>query len=134
MGITVTRRFVYGTFVWPGKRKTPFIPSAPARRTADIALEIVQEYSATELLGKIYVIGLGGRWTALTQAQAAEKPWHKWFMKTHRFLYFDMEGSGWWQVLHFRIESDDAGQYVAAALRYGPPQSIPKGLRQFYSP
>jgi hypothetical protein len=134
MAVIPDRRFIYGTFIWPRKHKiqVPFAPSPPTYLGGDTALEIVHEYSASELLGKIYVLGIGGNWTPLAQTQVADNAWYQWFLKNHRFLYFDMGGSGWWEVLHFRIESDETGPYVAVALRYVPPGSIPKGMQEFY--
>jgi hypothetical protein len=40
------------------------------------------------------------------------------FAKIGRNLFFEMEGSGRWEVEHFREESDETGPYVAVALKY----------------
>jgi hypothetical protein len=51
----------------------------------------------------------------------AELPLHEWykrFLRDRRGLYFDMQGSGRWEVLHFRNESDESGPYVAVAARF----------------
>jgi len=40
-----------------------------------------------------------------------------------------MEGSGYWEVVNFRNESDETGPYVAVALKYVPQNSVPKWVQ-----
>lgn len=129
------KRFVYGTFYWPGKARKleppppPFMllsPRAAQLRAWDkIAIEIIREYSANELIGKLYYQGGMNQWTPIEPSQLADIDWYKWYKRISaplreqaKSFYFDMEGSGRWAVLHFRNESDESGPYVAVALRF----------------
>ena len=48
--------------------------------------------------------------------------WYREFKGRDRRVFFEMEPSGRWNVLNFRIESDERGPYVAAALKYASRQ------------
>ena len=89
-----------------------------------VAIEILREYGANELIGKVYRRG-DNNWVPIEPSQVAHVEWFKWFHKIGKearhhpnIFYFDMEGSGRWIVLHFRNESDETGPYVAVALQY----------------
>ena len=115
---TVSRPvFVYGTFLWIQKPRTQaFFGTADE---PDIALEILREFSASEFVGKLYTKPVIGKWTIAEFEQIRQTAWYEVSEKAPQFIVFDMRGSGPWEVLHFRIESDESetGPYVAVALR-----------------
>jgi hypothetical protein len=83
-----------------------------------LAVEILREFGASELVGKLYSRQVGGgTWTAMRFSDIRLLPWYKTFEKTPEFLAFDVDLSGPWRVLDIRRESDDQGPYIAAALR-----------------
>lgn len=109
--------FVYGTFLWIQKPRTQaFFGTADE---PDIALEILREFSASEFLAKLYTKPVIGKWMAAEFEQIRQTAWYEVSEKAPQFIVFDMQGSGPWEVLHFRIESDESatGPYVAVALR-----------------
>ncbi len=113
------RTFVYGDFFW-GKKQTR-LPPPPGWQP--FALEILREFSTTELIGKLYVRS-GNSWLPATRVALQQYNWYKLASPgLSRFLRFDMEGSGVWQVQHFREESDDTGPYLAVAMKFGEPKS-----------
>jgi len=133
--VDTNKRFVYGSFFWPG-RATKRPPSRPTwvGQTLDawdqVAIEIIREYGANELIGKMYWKGALNQWLPIQPKLVSDIEWFKIFHKLPEPLrvgtkvyYFEMEGSGRWSVLHFRTESDEMGPYVAVALRYGPVQT-----------
>lgn len=106
--------FVYGTFLWIQKPKTQaFFGTADE---PDIALEILREFRASEFVGKLYTKPVIGDWTIAQFEQIRQTAWYEVSEKAPQFIVFDMQGSGPWEVLHFRIESDESGPYVAVAL------------------
>jgi hypothetical protein len=87
-------------------------PGAP-----DIAIEILREFSATEFVGKVYTKLSVGDWIVAQFQKIRQTPWFEAFEKSPKMFVFDMQGSGPWEILHFRAESDESGGYVAIALR-----------------
>jgi hypothetical protein len=87
------RPFVYGTFRWPIKAAGPLqaipmvLPGEP-----DIALEILREFSATELIGKLYIRPLFGNWEFMKPEQLKSVSWYDWFEKMPQHFLFDMKG------------------------------------------
>ncbi len=129
MYVKSNRTFVYGHFTWPGKKHGgaegpeaserlagPGLEPVPPGRE-DIAIEILREYSANEFVGKLYRRAFSGDWTPMEPSSVASYEWYDESPKA-RALTFEMEGSGSWEVLHFRTESDDTGPYIAVALKY----------------
>jgi hypothetical protein len=121
---TSQKTFVYGTFRWPlrgrigpGITRPPGIP-VTAFSKGDTALEILREFNPSELVGKIYAQGLGSQWAPARPDVVASTDWYAHFSKFHNHVFFDMQGSGLWEVLHYRNESDDTGLYVAVAICY----------------
>jgi hypothetical protein len=111
------RTFVYGDFLFSKRRGLPPLMQP-------FAVEILREFSTTELIGKLYV-NTGGSWLVASRAALANLEWYSFSQKVgtsaaSRFLYFVMEGSGIWQVQHLRDESDDSGPYIAVALKFSP--------------
>ncbi len=109
--------FVYGNFLWLGMRKKAggFYGEVQTGEP-DVAVEILREFGASEFVGKLY-LKPSGSWTIARIAQIRQMPWYVAFEKTPQTFAFDMQGSGPWEVLHFRTESDEFGGYVAVALR-----------------
>jgi hypothetical protein len=112
MQMTSNRTFVYGTFNEP---------DSPPRRpgSAEVAIEILREFSASELVGKVYVKGSSGNWVPVSEPGVHDYAWYREFPNTKN-LAFWIDGSDPWKVLYFRDESDDAGPYVAVALKLSP--------------
>lgn len=108
--------FVYGTFLWPSKA---FLQGPGAKPIEpDIAIEILREFSASEFVGKLYTKPYFGNWTAAKLSEIRQSDWYAAFdEKFKQHFVFIMQGSGAWEVLHFRAESDESGPYVAIALR-----------------
>lgn len=112
---------MYGTFSLGASLPIrPSIPSPPTIEgipgTANIAIEILREFSATELVGKVYVKGKAGNWAPVPQDGVREYSWYREF-RAGKNLEFRMDGSHPWKVLNFRVESDDSGPYVAVGLK-----------------
>jgi len=115
--VKVNRTFVYGDFS---------LSKSPSLRPLEghpFAIEILREFSTTELIGKLYSRA-GGSWVVATRDALANREWYKLYrMKAPpRFIFFVMEGSGIWHVQNIRDESDDSGPYIAVALKFGGPQ------------
>ena len=111
----MSKRFVYGFIHGVGELTPP--PGSPA----EFAIEIVHEPSANQLVGKLYQRNLVINWVPVNAGKLETYPWYKQFQEK-RQLQFDMDGSGAWDVLHFRVESDETGPYVAVALQYAQQQ------------
>lgn len=106
---------VYGTFLWIQKPRTQaFFGTADE---PDMAVEILREFSASEFVGKLFTKPVIGNWTIAKFEEIRQTAWFEVSEKAPQFIVFDMQGSGAWEVLHFRIESDESGAYVAVALR-----------------
>jgi len=125
---------VYGRFIWPRLRSlthVPFVPPVPTRVDSEkFAIEVLREYSASELIGKLYYRPIPlPNWQSVNPTEALQFPWFSWFAKAQRELYFEMEASGFWKVLHFRTESDESGPYLAVALQFCELSQIPTWLK-----
>ena len=115
-----SRPFVYGQFAWSEEKPPPIespLAQLMGRPDNRIAIEILREFSATELIGKMYWKTTGD-WTPVDPIRVASQDWYQWNYKNPGQLYYQMEGSGKWKVLHFRNESDKSGPYVAVALNF----------------
>jgi len=113
---------MYGTFSLGGSLPlrpgglTPPVSAEGIPGSADIAIEILREFSASELVGKVYIKSRAGNWTPVFQPAVRDYVWYREFSDTKN-LEFRMDGSDPWKVLYFRAESDDAGPYVAVGLK-----------------
>jgi hypothetical protein len=118
------RPFAYGTFRWPTKGRVASLgvrppPPYPRPGEPDIALEILREFSVTEFIGKVYIRPpTAGAWTPAQWDRVQSSDWFQSFERFRGRYVFDMAGSGPWEVLHFRTETDETGPYIAVALRY----------------
>ena len=89
------------------------------------SIEILREFSTTEFVGKL-LARAGDSWRPSTRGGLGSYSWYRDYQQTAASpggakarLYFNMEGSGPWQVQHLRDESDDSGPYIAVALKFG---------------
>ncbi len=112
MQMTSNRTFLYGTFASPEE----FSGLRLRGLTPDAAIEILREFSASELVGKVYIKARGGNWVPVSQPAVRDYTWYR----DSKNLEFWMDGSDPWKVLYFRAESDDAGPYVAVGLKLAP--------------
>jgi hypothetical protein len=111
-----TGRFVYGE-LQPQEMGRLLSKLAGLDRGPEFAIEIIREYSANELVGKLLRKGSSGDWVPVDPGTLASTEWQRRFSGNSP-AKFEMAGSGTWKVLHLRIESDETGPYVAIALRY----------------
>lgn len=122
-----SQTFFYGRFRWvfqqlkveTRKFGSPPLPSAGSNEP-DIAIEIITEYGSTELRGKLHSRNPGGNWTLIQPSMALKTDWYLAFQRSPKLFVFDMQGTGTWEVLFFRTESDSNGVYFAVALRLQP--------------
>ena len=82
-----------------------------------MAVEILREFGATEFVGRLYSRLVGGEWLPVQPSHVHLFPWHEIFEHHPSLVVFDLEGSGPWQVLYVRRESDEQGIYTAIALK-----------------
>ena len=123
--------FVYGTFLWIQKPRTQaFFGTADE---PDIALEILREFGASEFVGKLYTKPVIGKWTIAKFEEVRQTAWFDVAKKAPQFIVFDMQGSGPWEVLHFRSESNESGPYVAVALRQFEKGKTPPWVKSLQS-
>jgi hypothetical protein len=117
-----TGRFVYGEL-----RPLPVgrllglghVQLAGLQPEPEFAIEIIREYSANELIGKLHRKSTSGQWVPVDPGTLESPQWKLRFSGTSPGKWkFEMAGSGLWKVLHLRIESDETGPYVAIALRH----------------
>jgi hypothetical protein len=119
MTVISQRPFVYGTFRWPRKPFRPLGRIGIAPGEADIAIEIMREFSPVEFVGKLFVRGFGNPpWVICSPDSLHEYDWYQEYPAFRKHFYFDMAGSGLWDIIHFRTESDQSGPYTAIALRF----------------
>lgn len=117
MPVTPEKIFIYGTF---RSEKDDVLWEAVAvvmggAGTPDIAIEILREFSPTELIGKVYTVSRSGSWAPVSQPGIQQYNWYKDF--PGKGAIFTTAGSNPWKVLFFRQESDESGPYVAVGLR-----------------
>ena len=110
------QNIVYGKFLWPAR---PFTKgSKPGSSEPDIALEILREFKASEFVGRLYTKPyLGAAWAPAQLDRIKETAWYKAYEQFRQDFLFIMQGSGPWELLDFRAESNESGPYVAVALR-----------------
>ena len=112
--------FIYGQFVNKDQRTHP---QRQALRF-DNAIEILREFSATELVGKVYAQTAGGNLQAVSVLGLSNYGWygdHQAFLREggnpQKKMYFATQDEDFWEVLYFRPETDSSGAYVAVALQ-----------------
>jgi len=120
------RPFVYGKFRSPRSIPNPrlvpppqYLPGVPGE--PDVAIEVLREFGASELIGKIYVRTFGATpWIPAQWDLIQSTAWYQEYLLVRQHFLFDMVGSGTWEIVYFRTETDETGPYVAVALRYQP--------------
>lgn len=122
--LRASRSFVYGWFRWQteghGSRLLEKILLAGNRSEPNTAIEILREYGPSEMLGRIHVKEAGANWERLSPDGASNCGWYEFYLQNHRDVFFEMKGSGLWEVVNFRNESDETGPYLAVALSFQP--------------
>jgi hypothetical protein len=118
------RIFIYGNFVDEAERSS----SGRARRILGgnqpgVAIEILREFSALEMIGKIYVLTRAQNWAPVTPLGVSQFEWYKTYQQALRkkeafFFEEGAETSDVWRVLYIRQESDEVSSYMAVALRH----------------
>src|SRR5229473_239108 len=102
--VTTNRSFVYGIFYIKamGRPALRAVPENP------FAIEILREFSASEFIGKLYQ-RVSNAWVPMPLNALNDYPWYGVYLRTkgRAKLVFYMEGSGEWDVQHFREESDE---------------------------
>jgi hypothetical protein len=112
-----TGRFVYGEL--QPQPLGRLLGKLMSRGEPEFAVEVIREYSANELIGKLYRKSNSGQWMPVDPGTLESPEWKESFPGCLPGGWkFEMAGSGVWKVLHLRIESDETGPYVAIALRY----------------
>ena len=129
--------FVYGEFsLYRGNLlAADFSPEPPARKNLlaqasspepPVAIEILREFGPQEFIGKVYVLRERS-WRPVPPEGASSFGWYQTFQNASP-VYFDMRGSGLWEVEWFRFESSarSPNPYVAVALKKIEPESVQK--------
>jgi hypothetical protein len=136
MPVTPDRVFIYGNFKSEQSVSSSSLIAPPPRSTLlqdvlsgidalamphspDIAIEILREFSAIELVGKLYAkVRTTGGWAPVSQPGLRDYSWYKNYPANR--VTFNTEGSAPWDVLFFRQESDESGPYVAVGVKLRP--------------
>ena len=121
--------FVYGEFSTSAlqgvlaemlKRRAGLPPEPP------VAIEVLREFGPQEFIGKVYVLRETA-WRPVTPEGASSFGWYESFQKGEP-VYFDMRGSGRWEIEWFRFESSarSPNPYLAVALKQIKSESVQK--------
>lgn len=115
------RVFWYGNFVNKEDRAQRL--PMPIEASGN-AIEILREFSATELVGKVYARTRGGNFQAVSPMGVRDYSWYRDYQDflrggkiVEKSLYFATQESDYWEVLYLRPETDESGGYVAVALQ-----------------
>ncbi len=113
--------FIYGIFLDKAQRVRRL--SAPIE-VPTAAIEILREFSAIELIGKVYALTPGRNWQPLSPSAAHSYDWFKTYRNiivhkrtTRNKLFFESQDGDFWEVVYLRQESDTSGPYIAVALQ-----------------
>jgi hypothetical protein len=124
MAVAGKRVFIYGNFV--DKEERARRGANPAPRPPTIAVEILREFSATELVGRVYILTGGRNWQPASPDGIRNYTWFQTYYqgyreaqhkRNHGRLYFETQEKDHWGVLYLRQESDESGAYVAVAMQ-----------------
>lgn len=119
------RIFIYGNFV----DRDELSKNVSSSARPSVAIEILREFSARELVGKVYAQTRSMNWEPVTGAGISLFNWYAKFREIERAqskgpLYFQTPEKGSWEVLYFRQENDESGAYIAVALHHPTPYVI----------
>jgi hypothetical protein len=128
----VKRVFIYGQFATEQSPLPIFLrpefssigsPIAPSGTTelSTEAIEILREFSTLELIGKVYVLTSNRNYQPVTPLGVRNFNWYNDFQKASmnkEKFYFRAKNGDLWTVPWIRLESDDSGAYIAAALKH----------------
>jgi hypothetical protein len=119
--VTETRRvFINGNFINKDQREQRL--PMPIEVSSN-AIEILREFSSTELVGKVYVRTLGGTLQPVSPMGVRDFDWYQEYQKSLRGgnivgnLYFETKDGDFWEVVYLRPETDESGGYIAVALQ-----------------
>jgi len=121
--------FVYGEFSSTPEGLKMFLEKmhrAPSRLEPPVAIEILREFGPQEFIGKVYVLQETA-WRPATPEGASSFSWYQSFQKGEPG-FFDMRGSGRWEIEWFRFESSarSPNPYLAVALKQTKAESAQK--------
>ena len=122
--------FVYGEFDFLRPLKDPMRPltmrDLMPRQEPPVAIEILREFGPQEFIGKVYVLRETA-WRPVSPEAASSFGWYQSFQKGEP-VYFDMRGSGRWEIEWFRFESSarSPNPYLAVALKQTKAESVQK--------
>jgi hypothetical protein len=115
------RVFVYGNFL-NKEQKARRLP-IPIEASSN-AIEILREFSSTELVGKVYARTRGGNLQPVSPMGVRDYTWYQDYQSflrdgkiIEKSLYFESQDGDYWDVIYFRPESDESGGYMAVALQ-----------------
>jgi hypothetical protein len=116
----VNRVFIYGEFRYG---ISALIPALLGQRgdVATEAIEILREFSPSELIGRVYVLTPGGNYLPVSPYGVTNYDWYKAYQdaaRESRKIRFKAKAGDSWDVLWIRQESDDSGPYIAVALKH----------------
>jgi len=95
----------------------PAAPPAPFQLDDLMAVEILREFGASELIGRLYSRPEGGSWSPVQPPHLHVLPWYEVYTRDPQLVVFDLQASGPWEVPFVRRESDEQGIYTAVALK-----------------
>ena len=113
------KTFVYGKFRWPARNVgLPHMDNF--RAEPENAIEVLIEFDGgLALRGKLYIKAEStASWIPAQMRSVQDSRWYPTFQKSPKQVVFDMNGSGIWEVLYLRNESDEGVIYAAVGLRY----------------
>ena len=122
--------FVYGEFDFLRPLKDPLRPlslkDVIRPQEPPVAIEILREFGSQEFIGKVYVLRERS-WRPVTPEGASSFGWYQSFQKKNP-VYFDMRGSGRWEIEWFRFESStrSPNPYLAVALKQTKAEAVQK--------
>jgi hypothetical protein len=73
------------------------------------------------LIGKVYIKAFASSaWMPAQWDLIQQVDWYQGYLQMPQHFLFDMAGSGTWEVVHFRTETDETGPYMSVAIKYLP--------------
>lgn len=128
----VKRVFIYGRFLTEEEAEPSGVPPflTPLRLTpppsfepelSSEAIEIMREFSVLEFIGKVYVLTSSRNYQPVTPLGVRNFNWFGNYQKatfSKEKFYFKVKDGDLWKVAWMRPESDEAGAYIAVALKH----------------
>src|SRR5271170_5906017 len=127
----VSRIFIYGKFLnqreieppplWLGQTLTAIGLPHIEPELSPVAIEILREPSVLELIGKVYALTSSRNYHPVTPLGVRNFDWYREYESgsaNKEGFYFKAKQGDLWRVPWMRQESDDAGAYIAVALKH----------------